>query len=406
MSMAPVTNEDPQGEPCVYEAGALRKTLVAVACVAVIAVAATGTNYASPGGNLSNLAATIVMAAVASVWLLRTLRRRLRLWPETFEYRGVFTTLSGRKDELAGYRYHHSRSGSSFEFRFEPPDARHFSIGGYSDQSGLRDWLRDVPDLNVVDREAYKKGLEANPAFGPDAARRVAALVRHRKITYGLNIAGIAVALWLVFFPRFFTEAAQVTALICMPGAMAIAALSGGRYAVTWDSGKPRLSLAGACFAPALGLGFYYYNDMGTLDGLMALPVAAAGAAMAMVVIVMIDRRMKLGAMGFAAACLVAGSWGGAMLIDHLADRAPAVVYASPIVRLRVSNTGRSTRYFVHVAPWGTPDMPDSLMVNPRFFYAAKVGQSMCMTTHPGAFGYRWFSYDGCREGGPVIASR
>ena len=397
--------------PYVYRAHPWLKGLACVTYLFVISASAVLVAFLH---NLLYLAIPAVAAVVGAGWLLSLFRVRLRLWPDRWEFRGTFRTLSGRRLDVAGYRWHYFHTGDLMEFRLKSPDGAPtiatFTIPDYRDQPGFDDWIAGVPDLGSFERDTYESALEANTAFGETSWQRKQAIAQDRRKLAIVNWVAVIVALCVLFLP-FTLPAIGLALCTLMPLlAIAAAALSRGRYAVSHSMGNPKLSLFVPASVPSLALAIRFLADTGTLDRWHVLLPAAVSAIVLTLIVGVIDGRLRSDMLGPTLLLAFAYSFGALLDCDHLADFRASTTYTLPLVDHYIayepSITGRYgmisrgvRHYILQLGPWGPQDSIDLL---PRrievsaSFYTALADKQLCMTLHQGALGWRWFNYRAC----------
>ncbi|ESQ93027.1 hypothetical protein ABAC460_01880 [Asticcacaulis sp. AC460] len=379
------------GRPNVYRAAAWVRVLAGITLIGSLVV--LGLVWLS--GDTTLLSFLAIVAVVVMCGAGAVLRRRLSVWPDRFEFQGLFRRFSGRRDELLGYRTTSSRYGSYLHFHLK--DGRRFTLPDYRSQAGLSTWLADVTDLDARDKAEYEAGLIANDAFGSDPAQRKRAIALQRQLLTGINIAGCACGAWLAFYPHPLLYARLACAAVFV-AVLVMAALSNGRWALMWDIKNPKLKLAPAFLVPALALGFSFFVNDDVLDKMAAATPGLAMAAVVMGLVILIDRKIAFPAVLWTAAIVGAGAWGGVLLYNEAQDTTPPTVYRTVVVDKRINEGRRSTSYYVDVAAWGPADMPASLKVDYAVYERATTGQALCLRLHKGALGYRWIDYD-CAAG-------
>lgn len=420
-----MSKEDDQA-PDVFQAHAwLRRMacaicfLAAIPVVILVASAHKPLDLLIPGG----------MVCLGTGWLWSLFRVRLRLWPDRWEFRGIFRSLSGRRLDVAGYRWHLFRVGDTIEFTLKGKDGRpsgaSFTLPDYRDRPGFNSWIAGLPDLTIFERDHYEGALQANAAFGPDAGRRRKAIIRHRGNLTIVNAIGVLAAVWVFVLPSVLPSAILLLCTVIPLVAIVAAAMSGGRYAVTHTLGNPKLSLFVPAFVPGVALAARFLADRGTLvfaqyaslDRWHVTLPAIACATVLTAIVGVIDRRLRLDVLGLTVILLFAYSFGALLACDQLADTNPGTTYAQPIQSRDINETAPTpsnagvrgtggagfTSYVVQIDPWGPRNLaevlPTQIEVNAGFYRALQPNDRLCMTLHPGALGWRWYTYSICPRG-------
>ena len=150
--------------------------------------------------------------------------------------------------------------------------------------------------------------------------------------------------------------------------------------------------------APSLGL-MIYANTFTVLHAeklaLWALPIVLAFFAL-------LFRQAKQGVapvgsiLGvlFFACCY---GFGSVRAVDHLPTHAPAQFYSAAIVD-KHETSGRSSSYYLHLAPWGPFQDENKLEVNHSLYEAAEIGDKICLELHQGLLHAPWYVPASCSK--------
>ena len=97
------------------------------------------------------------------------------------------------------------------------------------------------------------------------------------------------------------------------------------------------------------------------------------------------------------ATLFLAVAYGGGVtaMADALLDRSAPHVFQSEVLQKRISG-GRSTTWYVRLAPWGPRDQPAEVSVHSSFYSSVQPGQIVCVYLYPGALKIPWFEIAHC----------
>jgi hypothetical protein len=220
----------------------------------------------------------------------------------------------------------------------------------------------------------------------------VAALVRRRFTLTDVPI--VLLALWVLVFPRPYVVCVALLSLL------PIAALPVLTFVQRQPGEPPRwlASLAGLAGAAGVLLALRAAMDFALLDWRPPLLTgmllgAALTAAAAPVLLALAQPQLMI---TLAAAAAVAWGWGLAAEANGLFDRAPSKTHAVRVLNKHVSRGGRSTTYYLDIAPSGIAGLGDSLSVDFSLYRGMPVGGVVCIDKHSGALHWRWFRARAC----------
>jgi hypothetical protein len=128
----------------------------------------------------------------------------------------------------------------------------------------------------------------------------------------------------------------------------------------------------------------------------MILSMAAVGMGMA----ALFYTAAKAGSRGaWVALLMFAGLYGYGLIAgtDVVFDNSPADNYETAVVGGHVSH-GRSTTYYLRLAPWGPVAYEDDVSVSYTVYHHAHLGESVCATLHKGSLRAPWFRVTNCED--------
>ena len=382
----------------IYESSAPIKLLVVAIAIVFVSLCALGvlhlglTSYHDVYG----IAALLAGGAMGVDFLLVTLRRRLCIYPERFEYRWELGEFSGQRDQIRGYRVLTSRyTGSRLRFYLNFPDNRSFIVRDDRSNPFFSGWMDAIPDLDQQEQEAYQAALLENPVFGTDKKTRIDSLRKQKKALTVLNCLGCLLAAWLYFYPG----AASLLACISYPLAMLVVAMfSGGRYASMWDYNNPKLKLTFAIFVPALMLGLRAFIDTTILDKAEAILPAGLVALGMLLLLMLIDQRPQTRILALFGVLLWIGAWGGLLAYNKIKDSSTAEIFRTVISSKKIRHGSKGGEFYeLEVASIQVAGVPDELDTNASFYAQSYEGETLCLNLHSGSLGYRWYDFGTCQ---------
>lgn len=90
-------------------------------------------------------------------------------------------------------------------------------------------------------------------------------------------------------------------------------------------------------------------------------------------------------------------SFGLAIAADSLLDHSKASTYIVPVTG-KHSSHGRSTTYYLNLAPWGPVDHPNNISVAATMYRETSIGDQICLGLHPGQLHAPWYQLVDCPD--------
>jgi hypothetical protein len=210
----------------------------------------------------------------------------------------------------------------------------------------------------------------------------------------------LAIVLWAIFFPRPYGLCIAV--LVVAPvAAIAAAWMSGGTISLNDRKGEKRPVLGTLMLLPWLALGARAVIDYQVLDWIPPLVLAVAIGGLAALAAMKADAEFRKPL--WAILLLLMGlDWGWGLVIEAngLFDRTPPQILSTKVLR-KWKSSGRSTTYYLNVAPTSVPGLKGDIDVGSRLYRRIDVGESVCLELHAGSLGWRWYRPAAC-GGGPT----
>jgi hypothetical protein len=340
----------------------------------------------------------LIPLALGCYLIASALRSRLVIEGSRMEVRGAFNEKTADLSEIEGYRTIASRNGSYWQLRLK--DGRSITVTKSFDCDGVRAWLAQIPDLDERDRKAVLDEIEQNQELGATPEERLARLAGAKRMNIGLSALAIVAALAFCFggaqlhVPSAIVLAAIPAALIYLVHRDPLL------YAIMKPKRDPRTDLSIAFIASGLGLLFgnhsvHFVETAVMLEyaGLIAL-VCCAGIYSA-------ARRNPQFWGAMIGMLIFAGmyGWGLAAAADSVPDKSAPTSYTTTVVNKHESH-GRSTSYYLDLAPWGPMQRPNDLSVSYSVYRDTAIGDPVCLELRPGALRVQWYQLVECSGSG------
>ena len=341
------------------------------------------------------------LAVFCGLRLIRFKDPELRLFADRLVRPGLFSSRELSRSDIAGVsKTFSSRSGSYFNIVPQPGRGDILSLAAsLRDDPVFAEWLSGAPDPAGVAKAADRASVLADYRYGANERERAARLVLANRAVIGLSVACAAAAAWIGFFnPPALVSLGLAAA--CIIAAYALVTAFHGL--VVWlPSGGVRPSpLAALIPAGALSLrGIFTIHLLATDPLMIAAGVVGTGAALASyqwrnASISRLHVHLVVG--GFAAVL----AYGAGAYLDALSTKSPVGSYVVAVQDKSVSR-GRSTSYYLDLAPWG--DQPArSVRVSSALYDQVDVGSNVCIDRYRGDLRVPWFNVGLCLKPAPL----
>ncbi len=327
------------------------------------------------------------------------LRSRVVVDGPRIEVRTPFGEKTADASEVEGYRDISTRNGSYWRLQLKEGRGA-ITIQKWFDSPELRAWLQQVTDLDERDRKAILDEIEQNQELGATPEERLSALKPARTWNIALTTVAIAAAVCRLFPGKpFFLAAAIILALIPLVILYLL-----HRSPLLFVLGKrkrdPRSDFTFAFIAAGLGL---CLGNIGVnFISLPSLFPAILLISLATCVGLFLVARNTSGPRGaWIVMVMLSGSYGYGLVTsaDTLPDHAKPEHYSVSIVG-KHTVSGRSTSYYLDLAPWGPIPDENRLGVSKSLYDAAGVGDLACLELRPGYLHAPWYRQVECEAAG------
>ena len=365
----------------------LSTILITSGCCLLIAggaIAAAVWNRLTPDVYADWLTDTI--AVIASLFCLycvaSVIRGRTVLHADRVELVDVFRRKTVRRDQIVGYRI-----GRGFIVLCRRAGAgRNVSVTAEVVQSpAWVAWLESLPNLDEQDAVNAQATLEADPRLGHTPGQRRAGAERMAKWAGWLNLLGMALAGWAMFWPHPYAVAVLVCGLMPVV-ALTLLARWRGLFSMIEEARGPSLNTF--WLTPGLAVGIRGMVDVQMIDWHAPLLTAAGIAAVFTALVWWLDVRGR-GVLGMIVPFLVglAWAWGGVVTADVLLDFAKPQRIPARVVEV----SGKADDPSVTLEALAPPHERFEDFDTPRPLPGvAKVGTRTCVVVYPGRFGWRY----------------
>ncbi len=363
-------------------------------------VAARSTGTAASKHN--DVAAGILLAGgfgSLTTWIAAAgLRTRVILSENSLDYRGAFLSRSVRVADILGRRRAPSQT-NGIQFDLRPGRGRRLRMrGDLARDEWFESWLARIPDLDAEERTASLTGVLEDRTLGA-TADDVAVRLK-RVVLLGRIGAALAVVLLteLQFGPiRWTTQADIATAFAVGFAALLSLVLLRGLVTLVPTRNDARPSPLLMVALPTFVLPFRVWVQFNLHDGrwpsIVAMALASLGLICALPPASSASGRAlaKLGACG----CIIAFLGTGIAWLNVGLDRR----HVQPVrVAVTARSVGKGPVWRIGIDDRNAASSDRGLFVSRADYEALQVGDTACLSEHPGLIGLRWAEVHSCAD--------
>jgi hypothetical protein len=324
------------------------------------------------------------------------LRSRLVLDGSRLVVRDVFKEKTADLSEIEGFRTISSRDGSYTQLSLKEGRGKITISQSFDTDDEYRCWFQQITDLDARDRDALLAEITQDAELGATPEERLNALKQAKTI----NILAIAVTVAAAAGLNFGTvnlRLPSAVALALMPVAvLLLMQRSPLLYQFFKKKADPRAEVSFVLIAAGFGLLFRIRET----EFISLQPLLLLIAVVALIFVAAFfnsARRNSSPAGAFIGLLFFAGiySYGLAVVMDTVADRSNATTYMVSVMGKHESH-GKSTTYYLELAPWGPVEKPNKLSVSSSIYSNAEAGDAVCLGVHPGRLHAAWYQLTEC----------
>jgi hypothetical protein len=302
-----------------------------------------------------------------------------------------------RNEEVASYRIVAMNNNPPIIELIPKAGAKKMSIARTTKTDAIfESWLARFPNQDVLDEQRLEQAVQADAGYGRTPAERLRRLAQLRTFTGWLNRVGTGIALWGMFYPHPY-RLVMVLLALCPPSAIAIVAASNGQIHIDQKARDKRPTLAILLMLPSIVLALRAFLDIDLLDWQPPLVIAVIAGALVASAAVAVDAEYRRWPMYLLTWAIVGVPWsfGVASELNAELDRGPRQEFATLVIDKHISS-GKTRSWYLTVAAWGPVREPGDERVDSGFYEDTRIGDHVCVSLKPGAFGWRWYWLDRC----------
>lgn len=347
--------------------------------------------------NATTVAFAALPLSLGAYLLAVAFRPRIIIEGTRIDVRGALSERSATVSEIAGIRALPSRYGNVRQLVLKDGSSPITLRAGFKVDDDFRAWMQQIPDLDRRDREALLAEIQQREDLGATPEERLGALARARHKNIALLVVAAAAgggfnfasAAWVRPCGVALALAPIVTAWLCWRWPLL--------FAVFKRRQDPRAETSYGLLIAAFGLLLH----MGNFHFLTFRPLLPAMALLGVITLAGYYRAARSGygnrvlvAIIFLAAIY---AYGTVIMMDSCFDSSTGQHYSTTVLGRRVSR-GRSTTYYLRLAPWGPVFMAQDVSVSSSLYHSTQRGDTVCLALHPGRLHAPWFRVASCSE--------
>jgi heme-degrading monooxygenase HmoA len=324
------------------------------------------------------------------------LRSRVVIDGTRIEVRDAFRDRAAELSEIEGFRTISSRNGKYTQLCLKEGRGKITLSQSFDTDDDYRAWFQQLTDLDARDRDVLLSEISQDAELGSTPEERLNALKQAKAINIAVIAAAVAAAVGLDFGTSNFHLLSAVILALVPVAVLLLMQRSPLLYAVFKKKADPRaelsIALVIAGFGLALGIRNLHFVSMQPIL-LMALPVALVYIAS-----FFNSARKSSSSLGSVYGLLIfAGlySYPLVVLADTLLDTASPTSYTVPVTG-KHTVSGKSTTYYLDLAPWGPLQKPNKISVSSSSYRDAVPGDQICLDLHPGRLHALWYQRVDC----------
>jgi heme-degrading monooxygenase HmoA len=352
--------------------------------------------FRSSTGNLPVIVPGLFFLGLGIYMLAWVARARLVIDGARIEVRDAFRERSAELSGIEGFRTIRSRNGNYTQLQLRQGMGTISIPQSFDTDDAYRAWMQRLTDLDQRDREEILAEVSRNEALGTTPEERLQALPTARTWALFLSLVTGVAAAGLAFGPTPLRIPAAVVVALAPLAAVGLLYRAPLLYAVFKQKADPRAELS---FVPLLA-GFGLLIRMGGMHFASAQPLLAVAVPLGLAYAAALAGAARNGGSrpgSWIAVVFFAGlySYPLAVTVDTLGDHGATGNYAVQVLGMHVSR-GRSTSYYLRLAPWGSVATSDQVSVSAATYNAVQPGDEVCVQVHPGNLHVPWYRVAAC----------
>jgi hypothetical protein len=351
-----------------------------------------------PGSGTLAAVFALVPTSMGLYMLAYAIRSRIIIDGSRITVRGAFQQKSADLGEIEGFRTVSSRNGTYTRLILKEGRGTITVSSSFNTDDDYRAWFQKITDLDERDRQALLDEISNQQDLGATPEERLAALSRAKAWSVGLLVLCALLGIVIDFPIGGLSEHVKQLSIVLLALAPVFSAYLVWRspllYAVFKKKKDPRNEVS---FIPLVA-GFAFMIHMSGVHFVAMQQLLLTMIAVCLALVALYFNAAKTGASGAIIGLLFfAGfyAYGVTTVADTAFDTSPAATYSTTVTGGHVSH-GKSTSYYLRLAPWGPIQNEGDVSVSRRIYSNAHIGDTVCLALHNGSLHAPWFRVVPC----------
>jgi len=361
----------------------------------VIGIFSSALGHSAQSGPFGGLMG-LFFVAIGLYLLLTALRSRLIIDGTRIEVRGAFKENSADLSQIEGFRTVSTRNGTFIQLYLKEGRGKITLSKSFKTDDDYRAWFQQIPDLDARDRDALLEEISRQQELGASPEERLATLKQAKTWNVVTIVVAVAAAIGLNFGATAFRLPAAVVLALVPVVVQRLVSQSPLLYALFARKSDPRAELSFALMISGFGFMLWIHNyhfiSMQSLLMVAALVTLVYTAAFFNSVS---QNQSRIGTL--IGLIIFAGmySYGLVIAADTLTDNFAPTTYSTQVTGKHTTR-GKSTTYYLVLAPWGPVETTKEISVSSATYRDTQRGDTICLDLHPGRIHFPWYQIVDC----------
>ena len=338
----------------------------------------------------------VFFLGLGAYMLAQAFRAQVIIEGSRIEVRSAFRERNADLADIEGFRTVSSRNGTYTMLQLKAGLGSISISNSFDTDDVYRAWFKQVTDLDQRDREQILSEISQDAELGGTPQERLNALANAKTWAVFLSVVTGVGGAALAFGPAPLQLVAAIVAVLAPLIALFLIQRSPLLYAIFKQKADPRGELSFVLILAAFGLlihggGLHFVSIQPLLYFIVPFGLIYVASFYS------ISDKTQSRPGTIIVVLFFAGmySYGLGVVADTITDHATATTYSAQVLNKHVSR-GRSTTYYLNLAPWGPIENPSQVSVPMRIYDATEPGDEVCLRLHQGSLHIPWYQVVDC----------
>lgn len=267
----------------------------------------------------------------------------------------------------------------------------------FGDTDDLLSWLsHNYKDLDLIEREEQYKNLLDEAEYGDTAEERLQKLQTAKKVAIAVNIIGGLIAMCLLVLPgsgKFLIVLSIIAPLVFV----LILRSFNGLIVLIKKKNSPHPTLIIGLFAVMIFLFVTCFKDYRILEHQGIWQPAILVALLFLALLILGNKAFKLRSasdifiMAMVMGVAFAYGYGSVVSVNCAYDTSISHPYQAEVLDKHITH-GKSTNYYLTIAPWGNQKKPDKISVSRVMYNWVNLGDHVAISQYDGLLKIPWYT--------------